>query len=147
MAFDLFMVWSNLCPSGNTGGMLHGICKFAVAVFIRWVHCGKWPLVYLLTCWVKSQQTTWNIFLHPRKQVFQIYLTFRAIFLLPENILRRQFAWNVQKKKKVREKSRECHNHKPQPFPDPIFLKIYWVVKIQKMLPHKYHFQELTLPE
>ena len=23
------------------------------------------------------------------------------------------------KKKKVREKSRECHNHKPQPFPDP----------------------------
>ena len=22
------------------------------------------------------------------------------------------------KKKKVREKSRECHNHKPQPFPD-----------------------------
>ena len=21
--------------------------------------------------------------------------------------------------KKVREKSRECHNHKPQPFPDP----------------------------
>ena len=22
-------------------------------------------------------------------------------------------------KKKVREKSRECHNHKPQPFPDP----------------------------
>ena len=25
----------------------------------------------------------------------------------------------VLKKKKVREKSRECHNHKPQPFPDP----------------------------
>ena len=24
-----------------------------------------------------------------------------------------------QNKKKVREKSRECHNHKPQPFPDP----------------------------
>ena len=23
------------------------------------------------------------------------------------------------KSKKVREKSRECHNHKPQPFPDP----------------------------
>ena len=31
MTFDLFMVWSNLCPSccGNTGGLLHGICKYA----------------------------------------------------------------------------------------------------------------------
>ena len=28
--------------------------------------------------------------------------------------------WMIQKKKKkVREKSRECHNHKPQPFSDP----------------------------
>ena len=25
----------------------------------------------------------------------------------------------LQNQKKVREKSRECHNHKPQPFPDP----------------------------
>ena len=25
----------------------------------------------------------------------------------------------TQGEKKVREKSRECHNHKPQPFPDP----------------------------
>ena len=31
MTFDLFMVWSNLCPSysGNTGRLLHGICKYA----------------------------------------------------------------------------------------------------------------------
>ena len=27
-------------------------------------------------------------------------------------------SWNITVKKKVREKSRECHNHKPQPFPD-----------------------------
>ena len=26
---------------------------------------------------------------------------------------------NVVIKKRVREKSRECHNHKPQPFSDP----------------------------
>ena len=25
---------------------------------------------------------------------------------------------HCEKKKKVREKSRECHNHKPQPYPD-----------------------------
>ena len=31
MTFDLFMIWSNLCPSccGNTGRLLHGICKYA----------------------------------------------------------------------------------------------------------------------
>ena len=31
MTFDLFMVWSNLSPSyfGNTGRLLHGICKYA----------------------------------------------------------------------------------------------------------------------
>ena len=31
MTFDLFMVWSNLCPScyGNTGRLLHGIYKYA----------------------------------------------------------------------------------------------------------------------
>ena len=31
MTFDLFMVRSNLCPSccGNTGRLLHGICKYA----------------------------------------------------------------------------------------------------------------------
>ena len=36
------------------------------------------------------------------------YLKFFRSHLLPNS-----------KKKKVREKSRECHNHKPQPFPDP----------------------------
>ena len=32
MTFDLFMVWSDLCPSCccNTGRLLHGICKYAV---------------------------------------------------------------------------------------------------------------------
>ena len=35
----------------------------------------------------------------------------RRINLMIENII-------CMKKKKVREKSRECHNHKPQPFPD-----------------------------
>ena len=31
MTFDLFMIWSNLCPScyGNTGRLFHGICKYA----------------------------------------------------------------------------------------------------------------------
>ena len=31
MTFDGFMVWSNMCPSccGNTGRLLHGICKYA----------------------------------------------------------------------------------------------------------------------
>ena len=31
MTFDLFMVWSNVYPSccGNTGRLLHGICKYA----------------------------------------------------------------------------------------------------------------------
>ena len=31
MTFDLFMVWSDLCPSccGNTGRLLHDICKYA----------------------------------------------------------------------------------------------------------------------
>ena len=47
MTFDLFMVWSNSCPSccGNTGRMLHGICKYAIAVLsgVRFVAHG--PLV------------------------------------------------------------------------------------------------------
>ena len=31
ITFDRFMVWSNLCPNccGNTGRMLHDICKYA----------------------------------------------------------------------------------------------------------------------
>ena len=28
-------------------------------------------------------------------------------------------SWTTAGQKKVREKSRECHNHKPKPFPDP----------------------------
>ena len=34
MTFDLFMVWSVLYPSccGNTGRMLHGSCKYEIAV-------------------------------------------------------------------------------------------------------------------
>ena len=37
MTFDLSLVWSNVCPScsGNTGRVLYGICKYAIAVFIR----------------------------------------------------------------------------------------------------------------
>ena len=33
MTFDLFMVWSNLCPifCGNTGRLFHDICKFKYA--------------------------------------------------------------------------------------------------------------------
>ena len=52
MTFDLFIVWSNLRPScyGNTGRMLHGICKYAIAVFIRWANCGPWiSCSYLLS--------------------------------------------------------------------------------------------------
>ena len=30
LTFDFFMIWSYLCPScGNTGRLLHGICKYA----------------------------------------------------------------------------------------------------------------------
>ena len=32
---------------------------------------------------------------------------------------KRNFDFDIVNKKKVREKSRECHNHRPQPFPDP----------------------------
>ena len=37
MTFDLFMVWSDLCPSccDNTGRMLHSICKCAIAGFYQ----------------------------------------------------------------------------------------------------------------
>ena len=47
MTFDLYMVWSNLCPSchGNNGRMLHGICKYAIAVFFLQVS-ELWPLVF-----------------------------------------------------------------------------------------------------
>ena len=33
MTFDLFMVWSNLCPTccGNTGRLLHSICRCCIA--------------------------------------------------------------------------------------------------------------------
>ena len=33
-------------------------------------------------------------------------------------LLLEQLEWEARWTKKVREKSRECHNHKPQPFPD-----------------------------
>ena len=31
MTFDIFLVWSDLCPSscGNSGRLLHAICKYA----------------------------------------------------------------------------------------------------------------------
>ena len=47
MIFDLCVVWSKLCPSccGNTGRMLHGICKYAIAVFVRLANCGPWAFV------------------------------------------------------------------------------------------------------
>ena len=34
VTFDLFTAGSDLCPSccGNTGRMLHGICRYAMAV-------------------------------------------------------------------------------------------------------------------
>ena len=35
------------------------------------------------------------------------------------NIILLVFGFQVIHLEKVREKSRECHNHKPQPFPDP----------------------------
>ena len=45
MTFDLFMVWSNLFPSCgcNTGRMLHGICKYAIAFFFYQVS-EWWPM-------------------------------------------------------------------------------------------------------
>ena len=52
MPFDLFMVWSDLCPScsGNTGRLLHGICKCAG----EWI-VAHWPLVtWKFPCVVKT---------------------------------------------------------------------------------------------
>ena len=44
MTFDLFMALSNFCPSwcGNTGRKMHDICRYAMAVLLRWVNCGLW---------------------------------------------------------------------------------------------------------
>ena len=49
MTFDLFMVWSNLCPSccGNTGRMLHGICKYAITVLSGELIMAYGPLVLI----------------------------------------------------------------------------------------------------
>ena len=39
--------------------------------------------------------------------------------LLTAKLFNQSYRYHKLRKKKVREKSRECHNHKPQPFPDP----------------------------
>ena len=48
MTFDLYLVWSNLCPicCGNTGRMLHGICKYAIAVLSDERIVAHGPLVF-----------------------------------------------------------------------------------------------------
>ena len=49
ITFDFFMTWSNLCPSccGNTGRMLHGICKCAITVLSGEVIMVYGPLVLI----------------------------------------------------------------------------------------------------
>ena len=45
LGWHLTYLWyGQMCRSccGNTERMLHGICKYAMTVFIRWVHCGPW---------------------------------------------------------------------------------------------------------
>ena len=71
MTFDRFMVWSNLCPRccGNTGRMLHGICKYAIAVFIRRSNCGASCYYYYFRGFI-------SLFLY-------IYFYFFLSFLLP----------------------------------------------------------------
>ena len=44
-------------------------------------------------------------------------LIFKMVAIL--DFRQNYFSYLKSTKKKVREKSRECHNHKPQPFPDP----------------------------
>ena len=48
MTFDLFMVWSNLCPSccGNAGRLLHDICKYAGKRIVA-----LWPL-FIVTVFI-----------------------------------------------------------------------------------------------
>ena len=63
---------------------------------------------------------------HFRYQLFQVIIIF---FCIPIHVIYVilshfesfdiSFCSGMPQKKKVREKSRECHNHKPQPFPDP----------------------------
>ena len=42
--FTFFTAWSNFypCCCGNTGKMLHGICRYAMAVLLRWANYGPW---------------------------------------------------------------------------------------------------------
>ena len=60
------------------------------------------------------------LFASPRSVNNVIYITNLFIYSVRAIIFGLQwFARNRQESKKVREKSRECRNHKPQPFPDP----------------------------
>ena len=57
-----FMILSDLCPSccGNTWRILHGICKYAIAAFIRWANCG--PLALAGSVIFFRGDWSWNIF-------------------------------------------------------------------------------------
>ena len=60
MTFDLFMVWSNLCPicCGNTGRLLHGICKYGGEHIVA-----HGPLVRIvLTCQGNSNEYLQHMF-------------------------------------------------------------------------------------
>ena len=58
MTVDLFLVRSNLCPSccGKYWKKLLGICRYAIAVFIRWANCGPWAFCFQKT----GYDTSWK---------------------------------------------------------------------------------------
>ena len=57
---------------------------------------------------------------YPSSEVcwFPVYKSIAQITVSPECNQRWSGNTLLNRNKKVREKSRECHNHKPQPFPD-----------------------------
>ena len=73
------------------------------------------------------EQTRWVCFFHCKdRDSFEDCLWENDVIPTREqrSLVRQQLAEKhakllLKKKKKVREKSRECHNHKPQPFSDP----------------------------
>ena len=67
MTFDLFMVWSNLCPSccGSTGRSYKTFAdvQYNVVVFIRWANCGPWASCFNIVLVVKNQGPSISFFI------------------------------------------------------------------------------------
>ena len=67
-------------------------------------------------CWI-SWENLW-LFIGPAVGIIAVSLNTRKNNEMSRSV-RKCTSWHVRlMKKRVREKSKECHNHKPQPFPD-----------------------------